>query len=423
MTFNTCYLLSNIILQIFSCTPVEKYFDKSIKDGRCVSLIPPDIAWGAMSMLSDLLIAILPIPMVWRLKLPRRSKYLLSIVFLSGLIAFTVAAVRWIYGIIDLTVAEDRTWVAGITFFVSVLEIHTGIICGCTPTFRPLVRFVRERSHEYRSRRKSSFSKDGKSSARPSLERVRHSLEKSRPSLEKARPSFEKVFGAIKRREPSPTSTNTSDATTIAAARPSLEKVPSETPSVPVPPAAVTAELRIPPTSSASTLAFADGPQMSKVSSDRSGSDKIAVSPHRSPLPEAVSHSTPLSNDVSPKKPSSAGSAVPRVACPPPQLPKPAFQSPLQSPQLPEAVHQTSLQPPPSVPNLDKSLPPSPLAIEDQRYPFRLPTDEEAQAPREETLDPMIAVIRKSLEDHDVQLPGGGRRKGGRQRGRDGDMV
>ena len=103
MAFNAGYLLSNIILQIFSCWPVPKFWDKSIKEGHCVSLIPPDIAWGAMSMLSDLCIAILPLPMVWRLQLPRKSKFLLSLVFLSGIIAFTVATVRWIYGVIDLT--------------------------------------------------------------------------------------------------------------------------------------------------------------------------------------------------------------------------------------------------------------------------------------------------------------------------------
>ena len=84
MIFNAGYLLSNIFLQIFSCSPVQKFFQKDLP-GHCVGLIPPDIAWGAMSMLSDLAIAILPLHVVWHLHLNRRERILLSLVFLSGI--------------------------------------------------------------------------------------------------------------------------------------------------------------------------------------------------------------------------------------------------------------------------------------------------------------------------------------------------
>ena len=150
MTFNTCYLLSNIILQIFSCTPVQKYYEPKLP-GHCVSLTPPDIAWGAMSMASDFAIALLPIPIIWKLKMSNRDKTLISLVFLSGLIAFVMALIRWILGIVDLT-AEDRTWGAGLTFLFSIIEVNTGIICGCTATLKPLFKFAREHA----SHRKSS---------------------------------------------------------------------------------------------------------------------------------------------------------------------------------------------------------------------------------------------------------------------------
>ena len=150
MAFNAGYLLSNIILQIFSCTPVQKYYEPKLP-GHCVSLIPPDIAWGAMSMASDFAIAILPIPIIWMLKMSKHDKILISLVFLSGLIAFAMALIRWILGIVDLT-AEDRTWGAGLTFLFSIIEVNTGIICGCTATLKPLFKFAREHA----SHRKSS---------------------------------------------------------------------------------------------------------------------------------------------------------------------------------------------------------------------------------------------------------------------------
>ena len=151
MAFNIAYLLSNIILQIFSCTPIEKYYQPSLP-GTCVSLVIPDIAWGAMSVLSDLAIAILPVPIIWRMKMSKHDRVLLSLVFLVGLIAFTVALVRWVLATVDLT-SYDRTWVAGLSFMFCVLEINTGIVCGSVPTLKPLARLAQERSRS--ARRKS----------------------------------------------------------------------------------------------------------------------------------------------------------------------------------------------------------------------------------------------------------------------------
>ena len=162
MAFNTGYLLSNIILQIFSCTPIAKYYNPDLP-GQCVSLVPPDIAWGAMSMASDFAIAILPLPIIWHLQLSKRDKILTSLVFLTGLIAFAVALTRWIFATVDLT-SDDKTWIAGLTFLFSVIEVNTGIICGCSPTLRPLFRFVRD--HSVFSRGKSSsFSSTGQTVA------------------------------------------------------------------------------------------------------------------------------------------------------------------------------------------------------------------------------------------------------------------
>ena len=155
MAFNAAYLTSNIVLQIFSCTPVEKFYEPKLP-GTCISLIPPDIAWGAMSVISDLAIAVLPIPIIVRMKMTSRDKLLISLVFLVGLIAFAVALVRWILATIDLT-SDDRTWKAGLSFLFCVLEVNTGIICACLPALKPLTRLARERSRS--SRRKSIVAK------------------------------------------------------------------------------------------------------------------------------------------------------------------------------------------------------------------------------------------------------------------------
>ncbi|KAI4143736.1 MAG: hypothetical protein LQ340_006891, partial [Diploschistes diacapsis] len=136
---------------IASCTPIEKYYEPNLP-GTCISLVAPDIAWGAMSVISDLAIAVLPMPIIWHMKFNKRDKVLLSFVFLVGLVAFAVALIRWALATADLT-SYDRTWKAGMSFLFSILEVNTGIICGCVPTLRPLVRLVR--GHSSYPRRKS----------------------------------------------------------------------------------------------------------------------------------------------------------------------------------------------------------------------------------------------------------------------------
>ena len=273
MVFNAGYLLSNIILQIFSCTPVEKYFDPKIP-GHCVSLIPPDIVWGCMSMLSDFAIAILPIPMVWNLKLPRRGKLLLSLVFLSGLIAFAVATARWLVGTIDLTVAADRTYLAGVAFLISVLEINTGIICGCTPTFRPLFRFMKTQAHIYRSRRKSHESRRSAESIRrqqtpPPSDRKGHFWRPSAGSHPSVATTVVGTADPFKKDSKSSTSSPLTSAN--ATAPPQRASTPDASPSTLA--SGYGPEIRKVSTEHSGGLL---GPEMSQIPTDRSGIDKIA---------------------------------------------------------------------------------------------------------------------------------------------------
>lgn len=53
--------------------------------------------------------------------------------------ALIVALIRWIIGVVDLF-SYDRTWIAGLAWLWSILEVNTGLICGCTMVLRPLLR-------------------------------------------------------------------------------------------------------------------------------------------------------------------------------------------------------------------------------------------------------------------------------------------
>lgn len=78
MLFVFGYLFSNILTQLFGCTPIDKHW------GHCIVSTKVGLAYGSLNFISDLFIAVLPLPMVWRLQLARKGKLGVTLVFMSG---------------------------------------------------------------------------------------------------------------------------------------------------------------------------------------------------------------------------------------------------------------------------------------------------------------------------------------------------
>lgn len=84
MFFVTGYLFSNFITLLFGCTPISKYW-KHDQPGHCINLAQADYAYGSMNVVSDILMFLLPLPMVWQLRLSPKEKFGLFLVFMSGI--------------------------------------------------------------------------------------------------------------------------------------------------------------------------------------------------------------------------------------------------------------------------------------------------------------------------------------------------
>ncbi|KAI1085316.1 hypothetical protein F5B20DRAFT_139843 [Whalleya microplaca] len=139
MGFTLGYLTCNALTEFLGCNPIAKKWQQHLP-GKCINSIAANIAYGAGHMLSDLIIAILPLTMVWRLQFPTpRQKVGLSLALGSGLFAWAVACVRWAISTYNM-LTYDRPWWAGISFTFSILEVNTGLICACTATFSPLMQ-------------------------------------------------------------------------------------------------------------------------------------------------------------------------------------------------------------------------------------------------------------------------------------------
>jgi hypothetical protein len=75
--------VAQVLVAIFSCSPVEKFWDSTLP-GSCVSSFSFWYVQGAGNIITDVAIFILPLPVLARLELRRRQKALLLGIFSLG---------------------------------------------------------------------------------------------------------------------------------------------------------------------------------------------------------------------------------------------------------------------------------------------------------------------------------------------------
>ncbi|KAJ3550106.1 hypothetical protein NM208_g148 [Fusarium decemcellulare] len=125
--------ISQILVQAFVCIPVAKFWKPAL-NGRCIPNNPQWYINAAGNITTDIMILIMPIPIIRGLSLGRRQKYILLSIFCLGFFTCTISLVR----IRFLNITDDVTWVNVDTASWSIIELCSGIVCACLPTLRPL---------------------------------------------------------------------------------------------------------------------------------------------------------------------------------------------------------------------------------------------------------------------------------------------
>lgn len=138
-TITAVYLI-NIFTTIFQCRPISAAWDFESLAPKCLPIMKVYYFSTAFSILTDILLCAIPLPLFLNLKLPLREKYVVSALFGLGLIA-AVASIMRITTLHDVQ-SIDVTIGAVPTLNWSVVEVGTGIICACVPCLKPLVKKV-----------------------------------------------------------------------------------------------------------------------------------------------------------------------------------------------------------------------------------------------------------------------------------------
>ncbi|CAG9941838.1 unnamed protein product [Clonostachys rosea f. rosea IK726] len=132
------YGLVNCIAPIFSCIPVQKFWNPSL-DGHCMQGGELHYVLATCNAINDFAILIFPIPILLKLKMPLRVRVILIMTLTCGLLASVVSIVRF-YALVHFFEGprENAPVLAVPISTWSSLEVNLAIICSSVATLKPL---------------------------------------------------------------------------------------------------------------------------------------------------------------------------------------------------------------------------------------------------------------------------------------------
>ncbi|KAG9238581.1 hypothetical protein BJ875DRAFT_511081 [Amylocarpus encephaloides] len=116
----------------FQCKPVLANFDASVQ-GTCLNTQTGFYVSELINMFLDIALVLMPITIIWKLKLPRRERIALCGIFLTGGFVIITAILRLVKGY-HPDGETSITSLSGLSLWAG-LHLGFGVICCCLPNF------------------------------------------------------------------------------------------------------------------------------------------------------------------------------------------------------------------------------------------------------------------------------------------------
>lgn len=158
MSIIAAWQVGQVFIQIFACNPVAKSWDMSIP-GTCQPMSVMRNMNSSANIVSDFIILMLPLPIIWRLELPLKQKMAVAGIFGLGFLLVLLPALlcscdirslqfsTCIIAILRISVTsakvKDLSWENSNIVAWTTAEVMTGVIIASLSTLRPLIgRYV-----------------------------------------------------------------------------------------------------------------------------------------------------------------------------------------------------------------------------------------------------------------------------------------
>ncbi|MCJ1396616.1 hypothetical protein MMC18_009507 [Xylographa bjoerkii] len=167
----TLTTVASLFTAIFSCHPIYGFWDLETPS-TCVDPLKFYFAQAIPSIITDIILLILPLPLVWKLKITNSQKWGVSAVFLLGGFV-TICSIIRLVRLIQTQDNLDFTWGLSDPALWSTVEMHIFVCCACLPSTWCLVKLLVDRKIGSRSfsggwprSKKQSFGGESKSMTR-----------------------------------------------------------------------------------------------------------------------------------------------------------------------------------------------------------------------------------------------------------------
>ncbi|KAI0506159.1 hypothetical protein F5B22DRAFT_660668 [Xylaria bambusicola] len=136
MALVVAYIITFLPLLLTNCVPLSQYWDPK-PGGWCRDTLIYDMATVAANFFLDLAVLILPMPVLWSLKMSIRDKLTVTAMFSIGFV--TIALISW-RSAVTVRTRGSPDWTGSLCKVgeIATLELYLGIIAVCIPTLGPL---------------------------------------------------------------------------------------------------------------------------------------------------------------------------------------------------------------------------------------------------------------------------------------------
>ncbi|CAG7962272.1 unnamed protein product [Penicillium nalgiovense] len=127
----------------FFCVPVHSFWSpyEEVRLAKCLPAAPVWFTNAALQTATDLVILIMPLPLLWKLQLPKRQRWGILVVFSLGIFTIGTSCAR-LYPLSVMVGGGDMTKANAQAALWSSLEGNVSIICICLPPLHPLLSRV-----------------------------------------------------------------------------------------------------------------------------------------------------------------------------------------------------------------------------------------------------------------------------------------